>query len=77
MADDRIYASTVEPEAGGEVRVAVDGWGGWNVWVDVVGYHDVGSSADAALEPRTALGVARRLVVAAVVCWWRRKRGAR
>ncbi|GAB2964166.1 hypothetical protein [Saccharothrix stipae] len=71
---DRPYESTVEPEVGGEVRVTVDGWGRWAVWVDVVPYEAVGTQASAPLTVRETLGVARRLVTAAAVCWWRARK---
>jgi hypothetical protein len=70
------FDTTVEPDIGGEVRVTVDGWGRWAVWLDVVPYESVGSHADAPLTPREAVRVAGRLVVAAVVCLWRRRRSS-
>lgn len=71
------FDTTVEPDIGGEVRVTVDGWGRWAVWLDVVPYESGGSHADAPLTPREAVRVAGRLVVAAAVCWARARKESR
>jgi hypothetical protein len=66
------YESGVAPTVGGGVRVSVDGWGYWNVWLEVESYVHWKDTADTALQPSESVGIAWRLVVAAAVCWWKR-----
>lgn len=60
----RDYDLSLEPQTGGEVEVAVSGWGWWNVWLTVGDYYD-GKRADVAVQPGEALRIAARLAVAA------------
>lgn len=66
------YSSGIEPVIGGGVGVSVSGWGWWSVWINVESYADSDAYADTALQPGEAIRFACRLVVAAVVCWWKR-----
>lgn len=72
---DRPFESVVEPELGGEVRVMVDGWAGWHVWIDVTGYEDRAPTGDIPLDPRQAVRAAINLLKAAAVCWWHDRKG--
>ncbi len=67
------YSSGVEPVIGGGVGVSVSGWGWWSVWINVESYADSDDCADTALQPGEAISMGWRLIVAAVVCWWKRR----
>ncbi|GLZ34845.1 hypothetical protein Lesp02_70320 [Lentzea sp. NBRC 105346] len=66
------YDSDIEPVVGGRVRVNVSGWAYWSVWLDVESYVEWMGDTNTALQPSECIAVARRLIVAAVVCWWKR-----
>ncbi|WP_199443859.1 hypothetical protein [Umezawaea beigongshangensis] len=66
---------TTEPATGGDVRVSVSGWAGWNVWLDVETYHDPDRRADVALQPREAARIAAHLLAAALICTAKRLPG--
>ena len=66
------YSSGIEPVIGGGVGVSVSGWGWWSVWINVESYADSDDYADTALQPGEAIRFAGRLVIAGVVCWWKR-----
>lgn len=69
------YDSEIEPLIGGRARVTVSGWGYWNVWLEVESYVHWKDKSDTALQPGECLRFATKLVVAAVVCWWKRLPG--
>jgi hypothetical protein len=71
--DNDPYSSGIEPVIGGGVGVSVSGWGWWSVWINVESYADSDDCADTALQPGESISIAWRLVVAAVVCWWKRR----
>lgn len=70
--DDDPYSSGIEPVIGGGVGVSVSGWGWWSVWINVESYADSDDYADTALQPGEAIRFGWRLIVAAVVCQWKR-----
>lgn len=72
---DEPFCADVIPEYGGNIRTEVSGWGTWNIWLGIESYVD--GHDQTAMGPADALRVAWHLVLAAVVCAWKRARSRR